>query len=138
MRSLMLALLALLVLCDQSYAADYASLSGEDLYMRFCAACHGIDAAGDGPVADSLKVEVPDLRLLARRAGGTFPRARVARIIDGRHLIGAHGTRIMPVWGEDFSRAYAGDPDSERAAQIVISRLTDYLSQLQLQRPAPE
>lgn len=53
------------------------------------------------------------------------------RIIDGRHIIGAHGTRTMPIWGENLSRLEPGDPNAERAAQIVIERLTDYLEQLQ-------
>lgn len=131
MRNLRFAFLVLLVCGTQSHAADYVSMSGEAVYERFCAACHGIQGAGDGPVADSLKVEVPDLRLLARRAGGTFPRDRVIRIIDGRHIIGAHGTRTMPIWGENLSRLEPGDPNAERAAQIVIERLTGYLEQLQ-------
>lgn len=133
MRHLGIAVVALLMHVSPSDAADYVSMSGKDLYLRFCASCHGVDGAGDGPVADSLKVEVPDLRLLARRAGGTFPRERVIRIIDGRHIIGAHGTRTMPIWGEDFSRLEPGDPDAQRATQTVISKLADYL--LQLQRP---
>lgn len=131
MRNLRFAFVALLVCGTQSNAADYVSMSGKALYERFCAACHGIQGAGDGPVADSLKVEVPDLRLLSRRAGGKFPRDRVIRIIDGRHIIGAHGTRTMPIWGEDLSRLEPGDPNAERATQIVIERLTDYLEQLQ-------
>jgi mono/diheme cytochrome c family protein len=135
MRSIALAL-TIMAVGSSSHAADYVSMPGKDLYKRFCAACHGVDAAGNGPVADSLTVEVPDLRLLARRAGGSFPRERVMQIIDGRHIIGAHGSRVMPVWGEDLSRIAVGDPDAERATQLGISRITDYLSQLQ--RPVPE
>jgi mono/diheme cytochrome c family protein len=125
----------LLTFATPSYAADYVSMSGKALYERFCAACHGVEAAGDGPVASSLKVEVPDLRLLARRAGGAFPRERVIRIIDGRHIIGAHGTRTMPIWGEDLSRVAIGEPNAQRAVDTVIVRITDYL--WQLQRPNP-
>lgn len=131
MRYLRITSILLLMYWSSSDAADYASMSGKDLYVRFCAACHGVDGAGDGPVANSLKVEVPDLRLLARRAGGTFPRERVIRIIDGRHITGAHGTRTMPIWGEDLSRLHPGDPDAERATTTVISKLADYLAQLQ-------
>jgi len=111
--------------------ADYVAMSGKDLYARFCAACHGIDGRGDGPVAASFTVEVPDLTLIARRAGGKYPRERIARIIDGRHILGAHGSRTMPVWGEDLSRIDAGDPNAERAARIVIDRLADYVWLLQ-------
>lgn len=131
MRKWVLGLLGALTLATQSQAADYVSMSGKDLYKRFCASCHGVDGAGDGPVSSMLTVEVPDLRLLARRAGGTFPRDRVVRIIDGRHVIAAHGTRTMPVWGEDLSKLEPGDPNAEQATQIVILRLADYLWSLQ-------
>jgi mono/diheme cytochrome c family protein len=112
-------------------AADYAAMSGEDLYRRFCASCHGIAGRGDGPVAASFRVEVPDLTLTARRGRGADLRDRIARIIDGRYIIGAHGTRLMPVWGEDLARLEIGNPDAERSAQIVIGRLADYVSGLQ-------
>ena len=115
-------------------AAEYVSMSGKDLYLKFCASCHGAEGRGDGPVASQLKVEVPDLTLIARRHGGTFPRDLVDRIIDGRHVLAAHGSRTMPVWGEDFSRAELGDPNAERATRIITGRLADYV--WQLQRPA--
>jgi hypothetical protein len=86
-------------------------------------------------VAASFKVEVPDLTTLAHRAGAAYPRERVVRIIDGRHILGAHGSRTMPVWGEDLSRLEIGNPDAERATRIVIDRIADYLGQLQ--KPTP-
>jgi mono/diheme cytochrome c family protein len=117
-----------------AWAADLAARSGKELYERYCASCHGLTGQGDGPVAKALKVEVPDLTLFARRHGDYFDRALVERIIDGRHIIGAHGTRTMPVWGEDFSRADPGDPNAEQTTRIAIVRLADYL--WQLQRPS--
>jgi mono/diheme cytochrome c family protein len=114
-----------------AWTADYAAMSGKDLYQRFCASCHGVEGRGDGPVADSLRAEVPDLTLIARRAHGADPRDRIVRIIDGRYIIGAHGTRIMPVWGEDLTRLEIGNPDAERSTEIIIGRLADYLSSLQ-------
>ena len=118
-----------------AWSADYVAMSGQDLYQRFCASCHGAEGRGDGPVAASFKVEVPDLTLIARRAGNAYSHERVVRIIDGRHIIGAHGSRTMPVWGEDLGRLEIGNPDAERATRIVIDRLADYLGQLQ--KPAP-
>ena len=128
--------LAIVIACSAGWAqaaaaADYAALSGEELYRRFCASCHGVAGRGDGPVAASLRVEVPDLTLAARRANGTYPRDRIVRIIDGRYIIGAHGTRIMPVWGEDLARLELGNPEAERASQTIIGRLADYLASLQ-------
>jgi mono/diheme cytochrome c family protein len=115
---------------------DYVMMSGRDLYERFCASCHGREGRGDGPVAASLAVEVPDLALIARRSGNVYPRERIVRIIDGRHILGAHGSRTMPVWGEDFSRLELGNPDAERVTRTVIERLADYV--WLLQRPATD
>jgi mono/diheme cytochrome c family protein len=115
----------------QVHGADYVSRSGEDLYKQFCAACHGPQGRGDGPVAGSLKVEVPDLTSIAIRNGGTFPRDRVEKIIDGRFIIGAHGTRTMPIWGEHFSEVEMGNPDAEKATRTVTGRLADYVWLLQ-------
>ena len=122
----------LIVLCAApAFSADYVQMSGKDLYRRFCAACHGVEGRGDGPVAGQFNVEVPDLTLIARRSRGLFPRDRVARIIDGRYIVGAHGSRTMPVWGEDLGRLEIGNPEAERATRIVIDRLADYVWQLQ-------
>lgn len=123
--------LTLLSIAGAAHSADYVAMSGKELYERFCASCHGESGRGDGRVAASLKTEVPDLTLIARRAKGSYPRDRIVRIIDGRHVIGAHGTRTMPVWGEDFSRLELGNPDAERATRIVIVRLADYVWLLQ-------
>ncbi|MFC4308483.1 c-type cytochrome [Steroidobacter flavus] len=115
-------------------AADYVAMSGQELYGRFCASCHGLTGRGDGPVAGSFKVEVPDLTLIARRAQGSYPRDRIEKIIDGRFIVGAHGSRTMPVWGEDLSRLELGNPDAERATRVIIGRLADYV--WLLQKPA--
>lgn len=124
-----------LTLADTAAAADYSSMSGEQLYRRFCASCHGTQGRGDGPVAASFRVEVPDLTQTGTRMHGTDVRERIVRIIDGRYIIGAHGTRIMPVWGEDLARLEIGNPEAERASQIMIGRLADYVTGLQHTSP---
>ncbi|MET0987501.1 MAG: cytochrome c [Steroidobacteraceae bacterium] len=113
------------------HAAEYLLMSGKDLYERFCASCHGMSGHGDGPVAKFFKVEVPDLTLIARRHGGKYPYAQVEKIIDGRFIIGAHGTRTMPVWGEEIARTERGNPDSEEVTRITVERLSDYLWSIQ-------
>ena len=69
-----------------------------------CAACHGPDAKGNGPlaVAEQLKNAPPDLTTLAKKNKGIFPLNAIYDIIDGRREIGAHGTRDMPVWGHRY------------------------------------
>jgi mono/diheme cytochrome c family protein len=131
---------AILTVCcitwaQPAWTADYAAMSGEDLYRRFCSSCHGVEGRGDGPVASTLRVEVPDLTLIARRGNGADPHDRIVRIIDGRYIIGAHGTRTMPIWGEDLSRLELGNPDAERSTQTIIGRLADYVTSLQRKPP---
>lgn len=75
---------------------------GEALYQRHCAACHGIDATGQGPRAAVLTLQPTDLTRLAASAGGAFPYERAAQRIDGREALVAHGSP-MPVWGEFFA-----------------------------------
>jgi mono/diheme cytochrome c family protein len=128
--------LVLLMSCGSAYSTDYVAMTGKDLYLRFCASCHGATGRGDGPVAASFSVEVPDLTLIARRAKGVYPRDNIVRIIDGRHIIGAHGARTMPVWGEDFTRLGLGDPDAERGTRVIIDRLAEYV--WLLQKPASQ
>jgi mono/diheme cytochrome c family protein len=134
-RTTALTLVLLGLHASPAWTADYVAMSGKDLYQRFCASCHGSEGRGDGPVAASLKVEVPDLTLIARRAGNFYERDRVVRIIDGRYIIGVHGSRTMPVWGEDLSHLEIGNPDAERATRVVIDRLADYVWQLQKAAP---
>ena len=128
-------LMLVALLCVQpAWSADYVAMSGEELYRRFCASCHGLEGRGDGPVAASLRVEVPDLTRPVRRSLALDPRDRIVRIIDGRYIIAAHGTRIMPVWGEDLMRLEIGNPDAERSTEIIIGRLADYVAGLQRAR----
>lgn len=111
-------------------AADVpAAQSGADLYRQHCAACHGASAHGDGPVAAALSVMVPDLTLIAKRHGGTFPDEAVRQSIDGRTLRLAHGTRYMPVWGLLPDEPVTGA--ASFSTQGPIARLVAYLRSIQ-------
>jgi mono/diheme cytochrome c family protein len=103
-----------LVLLAGPAAAQEAG-AGADIYLRACAACHGMDARGDGEMAAVLTIAPPDLTALAARNGGVFPVARAAARIDGRDPLLAHGG-AMPVFGdwlegeETVIRSEAGQP----------------------------
>ena len=113
------------------HAQDFSGYTGAELYGRFCASCHGAQGRGDGPVAATLKVEVPDLTRLTR-AGKPFPAEQVRRIVDGRQVLAAHGARRMPVWGYEFATATASEPDAGAAqAAAQIDRLVEFLRSLQ-------
>jgi mono/diheme cytochrome c family protein len=106
------------------------SVSGEQTFVTHCASCHGASGVGDGPVAASLQVPVPDLRGLCTRAGGVFPEDHAASNVDGRALPAAHGTRAMPVWGPVFATTHElvrGAPGAEERIDALIA----YLRELQ-------
>lgn len=130
----------LTLLCHSVTAADFTSYSGEQLFQRLCASCHGSSAQGDGPVAASLKVAVPNLRELTKRHRGEFPAQKIERIIDGRTVVAPHGTRLMPVWGNELLRSEAGNPEAERDEADLIRKIVEYLRGIQGQamtdRPA--
>lgn len=127
------ALVVLAAVCGAGPAAagSYAGLSGEQLYLRCCASCHGADGRGDGPVAPSLRQPVPDLTGLALRHRGEFPEGWLAEVIDGRVAIGAHGSRRMPVWGEVFWTDAGADAAAEEAARGMLRRLIEQLRSMQ-------
>jgi mono/diheme cytochrome c family protein len=95
---------ALLAACAAQRAprTDRDAETGEQLFQKACASCHGLDARGGGPVAPQLREPVPDLTSLATRHGGRFPRQYVLDVIVGKQELPAHGTREMPVWSERF------------------------------------
>jgi len=72
---------------------------GQREFRTRCAMCHGMTGRGDGWLAELLIKRPPPLTQLKRNSGGTFPRERIAQVIDGRTLIRSHGPREMPVWG---------------------------------------
>jgi hypothetical protein len=112
-------------------AVTLADYSGEELFGRFCASCHGESARGDGPVARSLGTMVPDLTRISQRYGG-FPAGLIRDTIDGRGpQVDAHGTRTMPVWGYEFWFEEGGDITAEREMRDIINRLVDYIRSLQ-------
>jgi mono/diheme cytochrome c family protein len=58
-------------------------LDGAKTFRSYCAACHGIDGKGHGPVAGALRHAPPDLTLILQRNGGKFPADKVRTVIAG-------------------------------------------------------
>jgi mono/diheme cytochrome c family protein len=81
------------------------SVKGPELFRAHCAACHGEDAKGDGPMARALKTTVPDLTVLAKNHGGQFPTQSVRKVIAGEEILASHGSREMPIWGPSFIKS---------------------------------
>ena len=116
---------------SQAQLFDAADQSGGELFLRYCAACHGPEGRGDGPVAATLRNAPPNLRLLSERAGGVFPAALVRELVDGRAISGAHGTREMPIWGYEFWVEEGADSVAEEDARAIIARLVEFLESIQ-------
>jgi mono/diheme cytochrome c family protein len=69
-------------------------LAGAELYQSNCAGCHGINAEGDGIVAENLNSKPANLRLMA----GTHPDGDLAYKIK-------IGRGAMPGWASTLSNA---------------------------------
>ena len=104
-------------------AADRVE-SGAQLYVEYCARCHGADGAGEGELVEFREAGLPDLRTLALRHGG-FPLERVMATIDGRAELDAHGERFMPAWGEIFRF------DEDRGDALAHARILNLIVYLQ-------
>ena len=106
--------------------------SGDQMYKQFCAGCHGADAKGRGPNADSPKRPPADLTTLTLRHGhgGEFPYAYVSDVLLFGPGINAniHGSPDMPAWGPIFMFL---DKRDEAAVRRRIKNISDYLSSLQ-------
>jgi mono/diheme cytochrome c family protein len=120
---------------DSSVWAAEDGQSGRQLYLRYCSACHGPEAKGDGVAGTLMRPQPADLTLLASKNGGEFPMERVVRNIDGREALRAHGEPGMPVWGEVLGAEYGSEgkqrPPIERRVQGRILSIVDYLRSIQ-------
>jgi mono/diheme cytochrome c family protein len=100
--------------------------SGEQMYMDYCAVCHGKTGKGDGPLVSELKAPPPDLTRMAQRNNGKFPEARFADVL----LVGTkglgHGSVDMPIWGPAFRSV---DKD---LTKLRIANLGRYVESLQV------
>jgi mono/diheme cytochrome c family protein len=129
--AIIIALIVLVIARVAAHAEDFSSYTGAQLYARFCASCHGAQGHGDGVVAGSMRVMVPDLTRIARRQGGKFPDLQIRKIIDGRKTLPPHGTRDMPVWGFEFESQNAHKAQPQHSTEQMIARLTEYIRGLQ-------
>jgi hypothetical protein len=84
---------------------------------------------GDGLGARALSTPPANLRLLSERYGNPLPADQIARYIDGRADVKAHGPRDMPVWGEEAWK-YDGKGSKGRARGWV-SKVVAYLQSIQ-------
>ena len=104
-------------------------VSGKDMYVAYCAVCHGTDGKGGGPAASALKVPATDLTTLGKNNGGKYPSLKVESSIRGESALPAHGSKDMPVWGALFWSMSSGH---ESEVQQRVTNLTKYIESLQV------
>jgi mono/diheme cytochrome c family protein len=104
------------------------SVRGPDLYRAHCAACHGLQGKGDGPVGAALKTKPADLTALAKNNAGSFPTQRVQKFISGVDpSVQSHGSREMPVWGPIFHQV----EEDQDFGNVRLQNLIKYLETIQ-------
>jgi len=137
-----LAVFALLAVAQQTQPQDQSTekvikhvpvkptspASGEEMYVNYCAVCHGRDGKGAGPAASALKAMPTDLTKLSANNGGKYPAMHVSSVIRGEANLPAHGSKDMPVWGPLFWRMSQGH---EGEVQQRIANLNSYIESLQ-------
>jgi len=105
--------------------------AGYGLFLDYCAACHGVDAGGNGPAASALRTPPPDLTAIAERRDGHFPAEELLEFIDGRTMTPSHGAREMPIWGDRFDLADGDGTLAERRARGRLRMILVYLEAVQ-------
>jgi len=124
---LLLALLFPLLAYCQDLPAPSTS-SGRELFEAFCAACHGADGKGQGPAARALRKKPTDLTTLARRNGGRFPGAEVAKELNSVYQA-PHGSAEMPIWGPFLANV---SPKSDALGVLRVANIVKYIESLQV------
>jgi mono/diheme cytochrome c family protein len=125
-------MVALSMLCLLAWPVRAAETeTGKALYVKYCGACHGPEAKGDGIAGTFMRPKPPDLTLIAKRNHGEFPAGKTMEIIDGRNTPRAHGDPDMPVWGEIFHEQATWDQRRKTDVQEKIKLITDYLATIQ-------
>jgi mono/diheme cytochrome c family protein len=133
MRAITILLTTALAATAAAPLAAQDAAAGRQLYLDFCAVCHGPGGTGDGVMAEVLTIPPTDLTALGR--GDAFPILRVAEQVDGRRALLAHGGE-MPIFGPWFEGdgadvAMAGPGGQPILMSRPIADLVAYLREIQ-------
>ncbi len=112
---------------------EHSDDPGQEIYLNYCAACHGANARGSGRLAPDLPFAPTDLTQLSAMNGGVFPSARVMEKIYG--YPGRYQSDVMPEFGPVLDGPNVLWTDEE-GTQIETPQslldLRDYLTSLQI------
>lgn len=114
----------------QRPAAKPANLeSGKQMYLKYCASCHGKEGKGDGPAAWAMNTPPTDLTTLAKRNAGKFPWGYVGAILKFGKSFASHGSEDMPIWGQRFKEL---DPTRDPTGDQHVKDLVAYIASQQV------
>ena len=137
-RLIVLSISALVFMGLSSAVSAEKVTMGEAEYQNNCAACHGANGKGNGQFTEFLKAGTPSLTTLSKNNGGVFPFERVYQMIDGRGEVKSHGSREMPIWGQQYTAGavkkhgpFFGEWYSQNIVNARILSLIDYINNLQ-------
>jgi mono/diheme cytochrome c family protein len=108
-----------------------AANDGKQMYVNYCAPCHGMDGKGNGPVAPVLKRQPANLALLSKAHGGKFPASHIITVLQFGTENPSHGSALMPVWGPMFEKMDSHTLPQDDARALRISNLSEYLRSMQ-------
>jgi mono/diheme cytochrome c family protein len=123
-------LAAALLVGPIAHAAENAQ-PGEEMYRRYCGACHGPAGRGDGVASSTMRPPPEDLTQLAKQNGGAFPTMQVMHYVDGTDHVRAHGDPAMPVWGEVFREEAISDMTRRLEVRGKVMQIVAYLESIQ-------
>ncbi len=104
--------------------------NGKQMFVNYCAPCHGVEGKGNGPAAAALKKQPTDLALLSRNNGGKFPSTHIVSVLEFGAPNPSHGRPEMPVWGPTLG-SVDSPPSEANVRALRISNLSRYLQTLQ-------
>ena len=104
--------------------------AGKEMYVSYCASCHGEDGKGTGRAVPALSRPVPNLALLSAYNAGRYPRYRVFTALSKfgeSHAVGT--TSEMPDWHKAFVSL---NPSCPMLADLRANNLNQYIETLQV------
>ena len=105
--------------------------NGKQMYVSYCAPCHGLDGRGHGPTASALKSTPADLTVLSKNNKGVYPETHVVSILKFGVENAAHGSKAMPVWGPALQKVDHPTTVSQDTQALRIANLVKYVETLQ-------
>ena len=107
-----------------------SATDGEQMFLSYCAPCHGSDGRGHGPAAAALKTQPTDLTAISKNNHGKFPETHIVTVLRFGAEVPAHGSAVMPVWGPILGKM---NQTNAQDKELRISNLSRYLESIQRQ-----